>query len=72
MKKKKSNAKNADVKLYIYLCSHKYRTLYLRFSWDRETHNIRHSQITQRIAEEVIPLLLETVLRTFPLLYNHK
>lgn len=43
-----------------------------RFSWDRETHNIRHSQITQRIAEEVILLFLETVLRTFPLLYNHK
>jgi len=40
-------------------------------SWDTEAHNICYSQTTHRIAKEVNLLFLETVLRTFLLLYDH-
>lgn len=41
-------------------------------SWDTETLNVCCSQITHRFGKEVILLFLETVLRTFLLLYNRK
>lgn len=43
-----------------------------KLSWCTETQNICCSQVTHRIAKEVILLFLETVLRTFLLLYDHK
>lgn len=62
---KKSDAKKkAVVQLYIFM--------FQMLSWDSETQTRCYSQITHRIAIEVILLFLETVLRTLLLLHHHE
>lgn len=46
--------------------------MFQMFSWGSETQNRCCSQITHKIAIEVILLFLETVLRTFLLLHHHE